>query len=86
MTITTDLPVFGPTTVDVEQEPTDPLTYQFGGRLSLDRRWDVMAEVGTTSMMPACWFSPAPFVFERIHPAGFPTSAHLSGDAGNDRQ
>jgi len=47
LTITTDLPVFGPTTVDVEQEPTDPLTYQFGGRLSLDRRWDIMAEVGS---------------------------------------
>lgn len=47
LTITTDLPVFGLTTVEVEQEPTDPLTYQFGGRLSLDRRWDVMAEVGS---------------------------------------
>jgi hypothetical protein len=47
LTITTDLPVFGPTTVDVEQEPTDPLTYQFGGRLSVDRRWDAMVEVGS---------------------------------------
>jgi hypothetical protein len=47
LTITTDLPVFGSTTVDVEQEPTDPLTYQFGGRLSLDRRWDAMVEVGS---------------------------------------
>ena len=45
--ITTDLPVFGPTTVDVEQEPMDPLTYQFGGSLSLNRRWDVMAEVSS---------------------------------------
>jgi len=47
LTITTDLPVFGPTTVEVEQEPTDPLTYQLGGRLSLDRRWDAMIEVGS---------------------------------------
>jgi hypothetical protein len=31
----------------VEQEPADPLTYQFGGRLSLDRRWDAMVEVGS---------------------------------------
>jgi hypothetical protein len=25
----------------------DPVTYQFGGRLSLNRRWDLMAEVGS---------------------------------------
>jgi len=31
----------------VEQEPMDPLTYQFGGSLSLNRRWDVMAEVSS---------------------------------------
>jgi len=47
LTITTDLPAFGPTTVEVEQEPTDPVTYQFGGRLSLDRRWEAMVEVGS---------------------------------------
>ena len=47
LTIKTDLPVFGPTTVEVEQEPVDPVTYQFGGRLSLNRRWDLMAEVGS---------------------------------------
>lgn len=47
LTLTTDLPAFGPATVEVEQEPTDPLTYQFGGSLSLNRRWDVMAEVGS---------------------------------------
>ena len=47
LTIKTDLPVFGPTTVEVEQEPVDPVTYQFGGRLSLNRRVDLMAEVGT---------------------------------------
>jgi len=47
LTITTDLPVFGPTTIEVEQEPTDPLTYQFGGRLSLNRRWDLMVELGS---------------------------------------
>ena len=47
LTITTDLPTFGPATVEIEQGPTDPLTYQFGGNLSLNRRWGFMAEVGT---------------------------------------
>lgn len=47
LTIKTDLPIFGPTTVEVEQEPTDPLTYQLGCRLSLNRRFDVMVEVGS---------------------------------------
>lgn len=32
---------------NAEQKPTDPVTYQFGGRLSLDRRWEAMVEVGS---------------------------------------
>lgn len=47
LTMTTNVPVLGPTTVIVEQEPVDPFTYQFGSRLSLNNRWDFMAEVGS---------------------------------------
>jgi hypothetical protein len=45
--IKTDLPVFGATTVEVDQEPTDPVTYQIGGSLSLNRRWDLLVEAGS---------------------------------------
>ena len=47
LTIKTDLPVFGSTTVEVEQEPADPVTYQIGGSLSLNRRWDLLVEAGS---------------------------------------
>ena len=47
LTIKTDLPVFGSTTVEVEQEPADPVTYQIGGSLSLNRRWDLLGDAGT---------------------------------------
>jgi len=30
---------------NAEQKPTTPLTYSFGGRFSLDRRWEAMVEV-----------------------------------------
>jgi hypothetical protein len=43
----TDLLVFGSTTVEVEQEPADPVTYELGGSLSLNRRWDLLVEAGS---------------------------------------
>jgi len=45
--IVIDVPIIGPTVVDVEQQPVDPVTYQFGGNLGIDRTWDVMIELGT---------------------------------------
>jgi hypothetical protein len=47
LTIKTDLPVFGATTIEVDQEPADPVTYQIGGSLSLNRRWDLLVEAGS---------------------------------------
>lgn len=47
LTIQTDLPLLGPTTVEVEQEPVDPVTFQVGGSLSFERRWDLLIELGS---------------------------------------
>ena len=46
-TITTDLPVFGPAVVEVDQRPVKPTTLQRGGSLSINRRWEVLVEVGS---------------------------------------
>ena len=47
LTITEDLPLIGPTEVRVTQRPVDPVTYQVGASLSIDRHWDVLIEMGT---------------------------------------
>lgn len=47
LTITTDLPVFGQAKVEVEQRPVNPTTLELGGSLSINRRWDILVEVGS---------------------------------------
>jgi len=47
LTITEDLPLIGPTEVRVSQRPVDPLTYQVGASLTIDRHWDLLFEAGT---------------------------------------
>ena len=47
LTITEELPVVGVTEIAVSQRPVDPLTYQIGASLTLNERWDLMAEVGS---------------------------------------
>lgn len=47
LTITTDLPVFGQAKVEVEQRPVNPATLELGGSLSINRRWDILVEVGS---------------------------------------
>ncbi len=47
LTITEDLPLIGPTEVRVSQRPVDPLTYQLGASLTIDRHWDLLFEAGT---------------------------------------
>mgnify|MGYP000620958469 CR=1 FL=1 len=46
LTITTEIPVFGPTEVEVEQRPVNPTTLELGGSLSINRRWELLVEVG----------------------------------------
>ena len=47
LTITTDLPVFGQAPVDVEPRPENPPTLELGGSLRINRRWDLLVEVGS---------------------------------------
>jgi hypothetical protein len=47
LTITTDIPIFGEARVEVDQQPVNPTTLEFGGSLTVDRRWDVLLEVGS---------------------------------------
>jgi hypothetical protein len=47
LTISTEIPVIGRTKVEVEQRPVHPATLELGGSLSLNRRWDLLVEVGT---------------------------------------
>ena len=47
LTITEDLPLIGLTEVRVSQRPVDPLTYQLGASLTIDRHWDLLFEAGT---------------------------------------
>ena len=47
LTITEQLPVIGPTQVRVTQRPVDPLTWQLGASLTIDRHWDLLIEAGT---------------------------------------
>ncbi len=47
LTITTDVPIFGPTEVEVEQRPVNPTTLELGGSLSVNRRWEILVEFGS---------------------------------------
>ena len=47
LSITEELPLIGPTQVLVTQRPVDPMTYQLGASLTIDRHWDVLVEAGT---------------------------------------
>lgn len=47
LTITTDIPIFGRTQVEVEQQAVNPTTLELGGSLSVHRRWDILVEVGS---------------------------------------
>jgi hypothetical protein len=47
LTITTDVPIVGRTRVEVEQETVKPTTLELGASLSIDRRWDILIEVGS---------------------------------------
>jgi hypothetical protein len=47
LTITEQFPIIGPTQVRVTQRPVDPLTWQLGASLTIDRHWDLLVEAGT---------------------------------------
>jgi hypothetical protein len=47
LTITTDIPVFGQAVVEVDQRPVNPTTLELGGSLSINRRWDILVELGS---------------------------------------
>jgi hypothetical protein len=47
LTITTDIPLFGQAVVEVDQRPVNPTTLELGGSLSINRRWEVLVEVGS---------------------------------------
>jgi len=47
LTITEDYPLIGTTEVRVTQRPVDPLTYQLGASLTVNRHWDLMVETGS---------------------------------------
>lgn len=47
LTITETAPILGEVTVEVDQRPVDPLTYQAGGSLGFGRRWEAMLELGS---------------------------------------
>jgi hypothetical protein len=47
LTITEDYPLIGTTAVRVTQRPVDPLTWQLGASLTIDRHWDLLLEAGS---------------------------------------
>ncbi len=47
LTISTDVPLIGRTEVEVEQEAVNPVTMQLGGSLTVERRWEVLVEIGS---------------------------------------
>ena len=42
-----DFPVIGNTRIEVDQQPVDPLTFQFGASVTVSRNWDLLVEVGS---------------------------------------
>lgn len=47
--LTEDLPVIGPTLIEVDQRPTNPWTFQLGGSVTFDKRWTLLTEAGFNS-------------------------------------
>ena len=47
LTVRQESPALGAVTVEVDQRPVDPLTYQAGGSIGIGKRWEVMVEVGS---------------------------------------
>ena len=47
LTLSADLPIIGETIIDIDQRPTDPVTYQVGGSLTIDSRWNFLLEAGS---------------------------------------
>ena len=47
ITIKSELPILGETTISVDQRPVDPLTYQVGGSVTINKSWNFMFEVGS---------------------------------------
>ena len=47
LTITEEYPLIGTTEIRVTQRPVNPLTYQLGANVTINRHWDLMAEVGS---------------------------------------
>lgn len=42
-----ELPIIGLTKIEVDQQPLNPTTLQFGASVTIHQHWDVLAEVGT---------------------------------------
>lgn len=42
-----DLPVIGSTFIEVDQQPLNPTTIQFGASVTINKHWDVLLELGT---------------------------------------
>jgi hypothetical protein len=47
LTITEEYPIIGTTEIRVTQRPVNPLTYQLGANVTINRHWDLMVEVGS---------------------------------------
>jgi hypothetical protein len=47
LTITEEYPLIGTTEIRVTQRPVNPLTYQLGANMTINRHWDLMLEVGS---------------------------------------
>lgn len=47
LTITTERPLLGTITVEVDQRPVNPWNAAIGGSVSINRRWDVLTEFGS---------------------------------------
>jgi hypothetical protein len=47
LTITEEYPLIGTTEIRVTQRPVNPLTYQLGANVNINRHWDLMVEAGS---------------------------------------
>jgi hypothetical protein len=47
LTITEEYPIIGTTEIRVTQRPVNPLTYQLGASVTLNRHWDLLVEAGS---------------------------------------
>ena len=42
-----DLSIIGPTFIEVDQQPLNPTTIQFGASVTIGKQWDILLELGT---------------------------------------